>query len=203
MPILSPLPLACTKAHGLWKDRALARRVTNLSNQCSVFPKSLVLVQKVLAPRAESWGHHSQVLSTNCEPRALRSNFRRSTRRRSAETAWRSGAQRTGWRCNWSNYSIITCDQTLPAPQSNILLVGNGFKSSFHVKRISSNGLQSLKLINQGITLPETNSLHLKIGHPNRKVVFQPSILRGYVSFREGITLGVQIQSTNQSKTIG
>ena len=37
------------------------------------------------------------------------------------------------------------------------------------------------------ITLPETNSSHLKIGLPNRKVVFQPSIFRGYViSFREG-----------------
>ena len=35
-------------------------------------------------------------------------------------------------------------------------------------------------------TLPETNFLHLKIGHPTRKLVFQPSIFRGYVSFREG-----------------
>ena len=35
-------------------------------------------------------------------------------------------------------------------------------------------------------TLPETNSSHLKIGHPQRKLVFQPSIFRGYVSFREG-----------------
>ena len=35
-------------------------------------------------------------------------------------------------------------------------------------------------------TLPETNSSHLKIGHPKRKVVFQPSIFRDYVSFREG-----------------
>ena len=35
-------------------------------------------------------------------------------------------------------------------------------------------------------TLPETNSSHLKIGLPNRKVVFQPSNSRGYVSFREG-----------------
>ena len=35
-------------------------------------------------------------------------------------------------------------------------------------------------------TLPETNSSPLKIGHPNRKVVFQPSIFRGEnVSFRE------------------
>ena len=34
-------------------------------------------------------------------------------------------------------------------------------------------------------TLPKTNSLPLKIGHPNRKLVFQPSIFRGYVSFRE------------------
>ena len=28
----------------------------------------------------------------------------------------------------------------------------------------------------KGITLPETNSLHLKISHPKRKVIFQPSI---------------------------
>ena len=28
-------------------------------------------------------------------------------------------------------------------------------------------------------TLPETNSLPLKIGHPKRKVVFQPYIFRG------------------------
>ena len=35
-------------------------------------------------------------------------------------------------------------------------------------------------------TPPETNSSPLKIGIPNRKVVFQPSIFRGYVSFREG-----------------
>ncbi len=35
-------------------------------------------------------------------------------------------------------------------------------------------------------TLPETNSSPLKIGHPKRKPVFQPSIFRGYASFREG-----------------
>ena len=35
------------------------------------------------------------------------------------------------------------------------------------------------------VTLPETNSSPLKIGLPNRKAVFQPSIFRGYVSFRE------------------
>ena len=34
-------------------------------------------------------------------------------------------------------------------------------------------------------TLPET-IIAPKIGLPNRKVVFQPSIFRGYVSFREG-----------------
>ena len=33
------------------------------------------------------------------------------------------------------------------------------------------------------LTLPETNSSHLKIGHPRRKVVFQPSIFRCYVRF--------------------
>ena len=37
------------------------------------------------------------------------------------------------------------------------------------------------------LTLPETNSSPLKIGIPNRKVVFQPSMFTGYVSFREGI----------------
>ena len=35
------------------------------------------------------------------------------------------------------------------------------------------------------ITLPETN-ISPEIGLPKRKVVFQPSIFRGYVSFREG-----------------
>ena len=38
------------------------------------------------------------------------------------------------------------------------------------------------------ITLPKTNSLPLKMGLPKRKLVFQPSIFRGYVSFREGIS---------------
>jgi len=33
--------------------------------------------------------------------------------------------------------------------------------------------------------LPETHSSPLKIGHPKRKLVFQPSIFRCYVSFRE------------------
>jgi len=36
------------------------------------------------------------------------------------------------------------------------------------------------------LTLPETYSLPLKIGLPNRKVVFQPSIFRCYVSFWDG-----------------
>ena len=35
-------------------------------------------------------------------------------------------------------------------------------------------------------TLPETNSSSLKIGLPKWKVIFQPSIFRCYVSFREG-----------------
>ena len=37
----------------------------------------------------------------------------------------------------------------------------------------------------QDVPLPETNSSPLKLGFPNRKVVFQPSIFRGYVSFRQ------------------
>ena len=43
-------------------------------------------------------------------------------------------------------------------------------------------------------TLPETNSSHLKIGHPKRKLVFQPSIFKGYVSFREGKNSGNQVK---------
>ena len=34
-------------------------------------------------------------------------------------------------------------------------------------------------------TLPETNSSPLKIGHPKRKLVFQPQIFKRYVGFRE------------------
>ena len=36
-----------------------------------------------------------------------------------------------------------------------------------------------------GTTLPETNSSPLKVGLPQRKLVFQPSIFRYHVSFRE------------------
>ena len=39
------------------------------------------------------------------------------------------------------------------------------------------------------ITLPETNSSPLKLGHAKMKPVFQPSIFRAYVSFREGSIL--------------
>ena len=45
---------------------------------------------------------------------------------------------------------------------------------------------RSIIIINLGVLLPETNSSPLKIGLPNRKVVFQPSIFGSYVSFREG-----------------
>ena len=47
------------------------------------------------------------------------------------------------------------------------------------------------------LTLPETNSSHLKIGFPKRKVVFQPSIFKGYVSSQKGSTLVNQRQTTN------
>ena len=40
-------------------------------------------------------------------------------------------------------------------------------------------------------TLPETNSSSLKIGLPKRKVIFQPTIFRGYVSFGRVIVLVV------------
>ncbi len=49
-----------------------------------------------------------------------------------------------------------------------------------------------LKWDSQGHTLPEINSLPLKIGNLKRKFIFQPSIFRCYVAFREGTILGVK-----------
>ena len=48
-------------------------------------------------------------------------------------------------------------------------------------------------------TLPETNSSHLKMGLPKRKLVFQSSIFRGYVSFRGGRKEKLQGKSVNRS----
>ena len=39
------------------------------------------------------------------------------------------------------------------------------------------------------ITLPETKSSHLKMVVSNRNLLLKGSIFRGYVSFREGISL--------------
>ena len=48
------------------------------------------------------------------------------------------------------------------------------------------------------ISLPKTNK-PLKIGHPKRKLVFQPSIFRRYVCFREG---KIDIQNSHVFQTI-
>ena len=61
--------------------------------------------------------------------------------------------------------------------------------------------------IQDRFTLPETNSSPLKIGHRKRKGVFQPSIFRCYVSFRESrskdsLTLGWFRESHPQKKGI-
>ena len=66
--------------------------------------------------------------------------------------------------------------------------------SGWNVKNLSFMGTY------KQVTLPETNSSPLKIGHPKRKLVFQPSIFRCYVSFREGIYLGV-ISQLKRSKS--
>ena len=50
---------------------------------------------------------------------------------------------------------------------------------------------------NWRITLPETNSSHLKIGHPKRKLVFQTSIFRC-----ELLVLG-RVYATYQSDLLG
>ena len=49
-------------------------------------------------------------------------------------------------------------------------------------------------------TLPETNSLPLKIVVSNRNLLLQGSIFRGYVSFREGIYIIIRISSTTPLK---
>ena len=83
------------------------------------------------------------------------------------------------WDFNWSTStnnrrksgslcSILAETNSLQLPGSTNYLL--------HIPT-SLNLLPSLKL-----TLP------LKMGLPKRKLVFQPSIFRGYVSFREGIT---------------
>ena len=48
---------------------------------------------------------------------------------------------------------------------------------------------------NNPFTLPETNTSHLKTGHPNRKLVFQTSIFRCHVRLREGIPLRLDVIS--------
>ena len=72
----------------------------------------------------------------------------------------------------------------------------NGFCSSgntsnsLRIHILSRRWLHSLKL---------TVSLHLKIGHPKRKRVFQPSIFRCYLSFREGTKQKSQTTKTIQT----
>lgn len=39
------------------------------------------------------------------------------------------------------------------------------------------------------------NCNSLKIGYPKRKCIFQPSIVRGYISFREGTRTFPQIEN--------
>ncbi len=56
-----------------------------------------------------------------------------------------------------------------------------------------------LVLPSQWTTLPETNIAPENRPKPNRKVVFQPSIFRGYVSFREGKTLKPILQQHQAS----
>ena len=43
------------------------------------------------------------------------------------------------------------------------------------------------------LSLPETNSSHLKIGHPKRKPIFQPQCFRCYASCREGKMFGKRV----------
>ncbi len=50
----------------------------------------------------------------------------------------------------------------------------------------TANIFRRIQLNRKVYTLPETN-IAPEIGLPNRKVVFQPSIFRGSVSFREAI----------------
>ncbi len=60
--------------------------------------------------------------------------------------------------------------------------------------RIESRGICFCDYFQSQKSLPSLQlTWHLKIGLPNRKVVFQPSIFRGYVRFREGKLWGMTI----------
>ena len=45
---------------------------------------------------------------------------------------------------------------------------------------------KSFRLQQEDLKQKPHETWHLKMGHPKRKFIFQPSIFRGYVSFREG-----------------
>ena len=76
----------------------------------------------------------------------------------------------------------ITVNSTPPWGLRNILQGLPGSKPIGFLAKLKWMRLEERKTS----TLPRTNILHLKIGHPKREVVFQPSIFRCYVSFREG-----------------
>ena len=59
----------------------------------------------------------------------------------------------------------------------------------WYIPKIAPENTRVIKLRKLGVlnnTFPETSSLPLKIDHPKRKFIFKPSILRCYVTFREG-----------------
>ena len=56
---------------------------------------------------------------------------------------------------------------------------GQRFHSDAKVTRCQSEDGPQSHQVKGRVTLPETNSSHLKIGFPKRKVVFQPSVFRG------------------------
>ena len=86
-------------------------------------------------------------------------------------------------------------------PRYNLKHVDAG-KSTMQVDVLMKN-----KKIRKKHALPETNSSPLRIGHPNRKLIFQPSILQvlSPVSFREGMffSIGTSMYDCLSSRLLG
>ena len=72
-------------------------------------------------------------------------------------------------------------------PITGVFLASQQIMAFFFTKSCNQAlGILSTNRVVKIHTFPETNSLPLKIGHPKRKLVFQPSTFRCYDSFREG-----------------
>ena len=94
----------------------------------------------------------------------------------------------------WADFSVALCSSQKKFRKAShsksfgwgeqvaqILVLGNGILLVLFMLILGAKNLI--------YTQPETNIDTQSVGHPTGKVVFQPSIFRCYVSFREGILI--------------